>query len=200
VTQVSVPLHPAPNALVQQTIDHLITLENFSAAIEYLASLASVRDDFVAVSNLLYRCGDVLFELAMTFTMRNHATGLQKVQHYGTSCAPKLIRYHEYPDQRSCVLVTQVDGISQSMPVPCHGLHWRHVTQESKHAFLEDVRRTCCAGFVCLACLYTDRWSVVPSTGAIVISDWSKQAHVHSAQAAQAVLRNLAKEFADRGI
>lgn len=123
----------APCDPVVQAAGDLAGMEDMCAANRYMDEWMETNGGVEKIANNIYRCGNVMINVGKCFAMQAHARSLEIVKDWELETAPKLIAFSVLKNGTDCVLLTQIDGVSQSMPVPCQGLAWRAVSEQGKN-------------------------------------------------------------------
>ncbi|MBE5794168.1 MAG: class I SAM-dependent methyltransferase [Clostridiales bacterium] len=189
-----------PEAIVRRAAEDLATLERLGDAIQYLSDLAKQQDGFEGINSMLYRYGDYLFNVGIRFAMEAHASGLKVANSWGIASAPEWIAYIRLTNNKHCVLITRVQGVRESMPLPCSGVDWSHVSPAGAQQLIADAETLQDHKTINDALLSTQTWHVIPSNGRIVISDWSQLHPLASDKQGQEMVENVKMELADRGL
>lgn len=132
--------------------------------------------------------------------MEAHASGLEAANRWGIASAPERIAYIRLTGGRYCVLITRIPGVSESMPVPCEGMAWSHVRPAGAAQLIADTEKMCEQHMINEALLHTQAWHVVPSTGRIVLPDWSRLCQLTGVSGGQRIVEQIKKELSDRGL
>ena len=189
-----------PEEIIEKATKELAAMESLSAANQYLDGLVQQHEDITKVANNLYRLGDVLFNTGLRITMEAHASGLEAANRWGIVSAPERIAYIRLTGGRYCVLITRIPGVSESMPVPCEGMAWSHVRPAGAAQLIADTEKMCERRMINEALLHTQAWHVVPSTGRIVLPDWSRLCQLTGGSGGQRIVEQIKKELFDRGL
>lgn len=191
---------PAVEAIAKQAAKELTTAENLTAANSYFDSLTEKHPGFEKIASNLYRCNDILFNTGLRFTMESHARGLKAVQHFSFASAPKLLEYLPLQNGTHCVLITKIDGVRDAMPLPCTGAGWQQVTPQGGMQLIADAENLYKRNLINEAILDTRNWHVVPATGMIVLSDWSRLRQCSSHEEGMHMVNTVKQELSDRGL
>lgn len=159
--------------LVSEVLNRLAEMTDYKEALEYLTGLED-QYEFAEYIGPSLRIGDFWFQYSKTFFQKTNFYGLKKGKTLSLTCVPELVAYLEYPKYYDCFIVLRLPGTDTSRVVSYReGAHL--VTREAKQQLLEEVAKMAEKNWI-YSNLHPNKsgdWLVVPSTGRIVIREYS---------------------------
>jgi len=191
-----IPENDPVGLVVSETIDRLAEMSSWQEALPFFEELAD-KYEFAEEIPPSLRIGDYWFQYSFTFFQQLNFENLQRVKHLALACVPDPIAFIEYPN-KECIIVNRVPGTDKSQIIPYKEADARIVTEENKRQLLADVAKLAKdVNFVFRNLLpeCSDKWFVVPATGAIIIREYDRIIGYRDDAAKEAFLRKLKREL-----
>lgn len=165
---------------VQKVVDEVKLAESIDDVFQ-LYAVARERLNDVGNSRWI---GEYGFRIAAPADAQNMRQNLDLCQDLNLTCAPRLVEIIEIPDQTTVVVLMLSDGA---------GLPPRPITREDSispeivERYVDSVRRLGERGFVNIVSTHTSEWLLHPTSGDIILEDWSALWPASKSQVAGAI-------------
>ena len=182
------------DTLIEKCAIDISDFADIEEAFKYFSNLSKENSLCKQISPTSFQYKDYFIDLGAKFVLTPHAIGLEKVQGYNLSCAPKLIAYSDTKNNKSCTLITKIPGCSNSNPTPYKNVS-SQVSIGAKRNFLNDLKTLAQNNIVNISTEDINNWYTTPETGCIIISNWSDFASFRDEKAKNIYLKRMSENL-----